>query len=347
MGVAVRAARRGPTYPGRMARSPLTLAALATSAVEGLEAASAHPMGDGSGGDFDAALVVDTGGRGWVVRVPRSAEAESEQSADLVALRALSEGVRARLPFAVTRFAGQAPVGSTRAVVYELVAGDRVAIEQIDTELAASIGRAVAAIHALPVSVAADAGLPVRSSAEVMSSARRMVEHALATGLVPARLVERWGEAVADAALWQFTPVLANGSLAATSLLVADREVAGVLGWHALHVGDPAQDLQWILASPREGVADAAFAAYGRERGSVDRRIQHRARLLSELELARWLLHGTATRRTEVVDDAVELMSHLVDDLAMEVRLPIAAGSRETLDVDEVERLLERSAQLR
>ncbi|MBN9606458.1 MAG: phosphotransferase [Actinomycetales bacterium] len=324
-----------------MARSPLTLAALATSAVEGLEAASVQPMGSPSGGDFDAALVVDRDGRGWVVRIPRSPEAESEQSADLVALRALSEGVRARLPFAVSRFAGQAPVGGTRAVVCEFVPGDRVALESIDAELAASIGRAVAAIHALPVSVAADAGLPVRSSAEVMGSARRTVEHAVATGLVPARLVERWGEAVADAALWQFTPVLAHGSLSAGSLLVADGEVAGVLGWHALQVGDPAQDLQWLLAAPREGVADSAFAAYGRERGSVDRRIQHRARLLSELELARWLLHGTATRRTDIVDDAVGLMSHLVDDLATEVRLPIAVGEREALDVTEVERMLD------
>lgn len=162
-----------------MARSHLTLAALATAAVPGLDAAGAQPIGQrtgaGSHGDFEAALVTGVDGRHWTIRIPTSERAEAEQSADLVALRALSTGVRSRLPFAVSTFAGQTPVSGTRAVVYEFVHGRKAALGEIAPvgdgpggELAASIGRAIAAIHSLPTSFIADAGLPVLSPAEIL-----------------------------------------------------------------------------------------------------------------------------------------------------------------------------------
>ncbi|MDQ1556000.1 MAG: macrolide phosphotransferase, partial [Actinomycetota bacterium] len=109
-----------------MARSHLTLAALATSAVPGLDVVSASTFGSGAHGDFDAALLTGRDGRHWIARLPRNERAEAEQSADLVALRALSAGVRTRLPFAVSTFAGQTPVNGTRAIVYEFVYGSKV-----------------------------------------------------------------------------------------------------------------------------------------------------------------------------------------------------------------------------
>src|SRR5450830_252198 len=117
-----------------MARSHLTLAALATAAVAGLDVAAASKFGSGSHGDFEAALLTGRDGRHWIIRVPRSERAEAEQSADLVALRALSTGVRARLPFSVTNFAGQTPISGTRAVVYEFVYGSKVALDSIRTD---------------------------------------------------------------------------------------------------------------------------------------------------------------------------------------------------------------------
>ena len=78
-------------------------------------------------------------------------------------------------------------------------------------------------------------------------------------------------------------------------------------------------------------------------RGSVDRRLTQRATLLSELEVARWLLHGTQVRSTAIVDDAVEMMSHLVDDVNKDVMNPIAPQTMPVLGVDEVEALLERA----
>ncbi|MEZ5190908.1 MAG: phosphotransferase [Schumannella sp.] len=328
-----------------MARSHLTLAALATSAVESLEVAASQPFGS-PGGDFDAALLTGADGRHWTIRVPRSERAEAEQSADLVALRALSAGVRTRLPFAVSTYAGQVPVDGTRAVVYEFVYGSKRPLASFGAGYAASVGEAIAAIHALPTSVVVDAGLPAHSSVDTLRGTVDLVDRAAATGLIPAALLRRWQVATEESALWQFTPAVVNGALGSDSFLGADERVTGVLGWHALRVGDPARDLGWLVAGG-DAVFDAAFAAYSRVRGTVDRQLRQRATLLSELEVARWLLHGTDVRSTEIVDDAVQMLSALVDEVQKDIMNPIGPQTMPVLGVDEVERLLERTEHVR
>lgn len=324
-----------------MARSHLTLAALATSAVAGLEVAGAQPFGS-PGGDFDAAILTGRDGRHWIVRVPRSERAEQEQSADLVALRALSPGVRARLPFTVSTFAGQVPIDGTRAVVSEFVYGAKVPASAMTPELATSIGEAIAAIHGLPPNVVIDAGLPSHTPVDALRGVVAVIDRAAATGLVPGALLGRWERASEEPTLWQFTPAVVNGTLGSDSFLSASDEVTGVLGWHGLRVGDPAADLQW-LAAAGEDLADAAFAAYARVRGTVDRQLRRRAALLSELEVARWLLHGTEVRSTEIVDDAVAMLSELVDETQREF---VTSTGALPLGVDEVEQLLERTSRI-
>lgn len=340
-GVALSRTGDRSTYPVVMARSHLTLAALATSAVAGLDIAGAQPFG-APGGDFDACLLTGRDGRHWTVRVPRSERAEAEQSADLVALRALSAGVRSRLPFAVSTFAGQTPVDGTRAVVYEFVYGSKAPLATFGFEYAASIGEAIAAIHALPTSFVVDAGLPSHSAVDSLRGTIALVDRAAATGLVPAALLSRWEKAGEESALWQFAPTVINGDLSSDSFLATDDIVTGVLGWHGLRVADPARDLAWLLGAG-EGVFDAAFAAYSRVRGSVDRQLRQRATLLSELEIARWLLHGTEVRSTEIVDDAVRMLSGLVDDVHNDIMNPIGPQTMPVLGVDEVEALLARA----
>lgn len=333
-----------------MARSHLTLAALATAAVAGLDAAAAQPIGSGSHGDFEAALVTGADGRHWVIRIPTSERAEAEQSADLVALRALSTGIRSRLPFAVSAFAGQTPVSGTRAVVSEFVYGRKIALGDIEPggELASSIGRAIAAIHSLPTSFIADAGLPVQSPAEILRANITVMDRASATGLVPGALLGRWESAAEDSALWQFAPTVVNGALSADSLLVAGslpgeaQEVVGLLGWQSLGVDDPARDLFWALGSAREGTADTVIDAYQRARKSSDRQIERRARLYAELELAKWLLHGAQERSTEIVDDAVAMLHDLTDRVHDDLGAALSHNTMPVMAVDEVETMLDR-----
>ena len=344
--VAIRGEAGCATYPVDMARSPLTLAALATSAVPGFDLVGVSAFGSGQGSAYDAAILTGRDGRHWIIRAPRNTRAESEQSADLVALRALSAGVRTRLPFAVSSFAGQAPIDSTRAIVYEFVYGSKVPLASYNSgpgSLAASVGQAVAAIHALPTSFVTDAGLPTLTAGECLRSCVTIMDRAGATGLMPAALIGRWERAAEDAKLWQFQPTVVNGALTADSFLSADNRVTGVLGWHDLKVGDPAKDLQWALAAHDDAVVGTIFDAYTAVRGSGDRHIKQRAMLYAELEVAKWLLHGTETRNTEVVDDAVAMLSGLVDNVRNDVMNPIGAQTMPTMAVDEVEAFLARS----
>jgi macrolide phosphotransferase len=326
-----------------MARSHLTLAALATSAVPELDIVGATPFGAGRGSDYDAAILTGRDGRHWIIRVPNNERAEAEQSADLVALRALSAGVRSRLPFAVSAFLGQVPVGGTRAVVYEFVYGTKVPLGGFDEQLSAAVGRAIAAIHALPTSFIADAGMPVLSAGESQRSCMSIMDRAAATGLVPAALTGRWERAVEDPKLWQFQPMVINGALGADSFLSADGAVTGVLGWHELRVGDPARDLQWLLGSRNDAISQAGFDAYEAVHGVGDRQLRHRAQFYAELEVAKWLLHGTETRSTEIVDDAVEMLTALVDDVHSDVMNPLTPETAPVMAIDEVQAFLDRN----
>lgn len=326
-----------------MARSHLTLAALATSAVADLDVVGTSAFGAGRGSDFDAAILTGRDGRHWIIRVPNNARAESEQSADLVALRALSAGVRSRLPFGVSAFAGQTPVGGTRAIVYEFVYGSKVPLASMDASLAMAAGRAIAAIHALPTSFISDVGLPVLSATECLRGAMSVMDRASATGLTPAALIGRWERAVEDARLWQFQPAVVNGAITAESFLSANDEVTGIIGWHELKVGDPARDLQWILGSRDEELTEAVFSGYEQVRGAADRGLRQRARFYAELEVAKWLLHGTEQRSTDIVDDAVEMLTSMVDDVRNDVLHPLGAQTMPTMAVDEVEALLART----
>jgi len=328
-----------------MARSNLTLAALATAAVAGLDLAQAASFGARGDNDFDSALLTGRDGRHWIIRVPRSEAAEATQSADLVALRALSAGIRSRLPFTISTYSGQTPIASTRAVVYEYVYGDKATLDDLDAGsdgLAASVGRAIAAIHNLPTSFVADAGLPVLGSSECLRSAVTVMDRAAATGLVPMPLLARWEKATEDAALWQFQPTVINNSLSADSFLLSNGSITGLLGWGDLRVGDPARDLAWLLGARGDEVADSAFEAYIAVRPG-DRQVTQRALLYAELEIAKWLLHGTEVRSTAIVDDAVEMLAGLVDSVENDVMNPIGAQTMPSMAVEEVEEFLARS----
>ncbi|MGV8883080.1 MAG: phosphotransferase [Rhodoglobus sp.] len=329
-----------------MARSHFTLAALATSAVPALDVAAAAAFGSVGRGDFDSALVTDREGQHFIVRVPRNPRAEREQDSDLAAIRALSAGVRARLPFSVSSFAGSTPVASTRAIVYEFLYGSKAPLSSYGTgpdSLAASVGSAIGAIHSLPTSFISDAGLPVQSTGDGLRACITVMDRASATGLMPAALLSRWERATEDAKLWQFQPTVIHGDLSSDSILSDDGQVTGVLGWQELRVGDPARDLQWVLAASNPAIGDTVFGAYERVRGVGDRQLRQRAKLYSELEVAKWLLHGTETRDTAIVDDAVAMLTNLAEAVGNDVMNPLSAHTMPTMAIDDLEAFLDRT----
>jgi macrolide phosphotransferase len=329
-----------------MVRSPLTLAALATAAVPGLDVVQVRLHGSvarsrGANGAFDSALLVDRDDRTLIIRVPASQAAETEQSADLVALRALTVGNRSRLPFDVPQFVGQAPLSGTRAVVYEFLEGDSFDADALTGHagVSGSIGRAIAAVHALPTAFVGTAGLPQQSAQECRTGTIALIDRAATTGYLPAAILRRWEQATDDDGLWQFAPCVVHGSLSADSFLITEDSVTGILGWSALCVGDPARDLHWLLAS-RGAAGETAVASYAAARQGNDPRITQRAMLYAELELARWLLHGTDTRNQGIVDDAVAMLDGLVDNVHQSTSHPLSPPTGPVLDVAGVESML-------
>ena len=304
-----------------MGRSPFTLAAAVTAALPGAEVTGTRALTADGDGRFDSAVASRAARRKLAIRAADDDDAARELAAEALALRALTAGARAMLPFRAPGYIGETRVGEGRALVPELLPGFQIEAAMVPAGRGAaeSMGAAIAAVHALPTSVVRGAGLVMRSAEESRAELERLVDTAAATGRVPARLTVRWRDAVADDGLWRFESTVVLGGAQATSFLFDDHpergpEVTGVIGWHGLAVGDPALDLSWLSAAP-----DAAADVHRADARAMDRTpdagLEIRARLLAELEFARWLVHGDALRREDIVADAAALLEALADGL--------------------------------
>lgn len=325
-----------------MARSHLTLAALASSVVLGFDPASSQSLSTGSQGEFDTALVRDVTGRTFVVRVPTSEVTANDLTNQTVALTAMTQGVRSRLGFNVPSVHGRAAFGDTFGVVFDFLPGKVISLADFEQNptLAVLVGRATASIHQLPTGFVAEAGLPGFSPSETQRQSADLVAKGRATGLLPASLASRWDDAVNDSTLWQFEPTVIHGALGVDRFVIGEDSVTGVLGWGSMRVGDPAWDLHWIVSLDGEAQAEA-FGAYLSVRlSSADPKIRQRAFLYSELELVRWLLHGVELNRQDIIDDAISLLDRLVDTVREESMNTVGQAFEPVLNVDQVENLL-------
>ncbi|MGN8553652.1 UNVERIFIED_CONTAM: phosphotransferase [Microbacterium sp. SLM126] len=317
-----------------MARSPFTLAASVTSALPRVGVVGVGALTEGIAGRYDSAVAELDDGRRVVVRVPADAAVLPELAAEVRALRALTPGVRGLLPFRAPELLGEAGLGDTRAVVLDFLPGYRVDPAHLPPGrgAATSVGAALAALHALPLSIVRTEGLPVRTPQQVRTDAARLLDRATATKRVPATLLSRWRRALDTDELWRFESAVVLGGAGAASFLFEDIDgapaVTGLLDWHGLSVGDPATDLQWLASAPT--AADDVYAAYVAGSGRApDARARERARLYAELEFASWLVHGHETGRDDVVDDAVGLLETLAvgvadDDILMDAPLDVS-----------------------
>jgi len=334
-----------------MARSPFTLAAAVTAALSGAEVVGARTLTADGDGRFDSAVVTLADGRELAIRVGDDDETARELAAESLALRALTAGARAMLPFRAPEYIGETRLSDGRALVTELLPGFQIEAAHVPAGRGAaeSMGASIAAVHALPASVVRSAGLPARTAEEAREEIRQLVDRAAATGKVPARLTVRWREAVDDDELWRFEAAVTLGGVQATSFLfdddpVAGPEVIGIVHWHGLSLGDPAVDLAWLSSATH--AAGDVHAAYAQASDRTpDGALALRARLLAELEFARWLVHGDAMHRTDIMDDAAALLEALAEGLR-ERDLSVIAHRSEGVDsaLDALDRVPETAA---
>jgi macrolide phosphotransferase len=126
-------------------RTPAYLAALASSAVPGLDPVAVRAARELPGNRCDVAFVTDTQRRAWVVRVPTT-PAVGAQLDTAVPLLGL---IARRLPFQVPSPRGFVAVPDGRAVVYPFLHGRSVVLEEVPPGpgVAAELGRALAALQ--------------------------------------------------------------------------------------------------------------------------------------------------------------------------------------------------------
>ena len=351
-------ASSGPAQGGRRATAPqaaeaprphhsaLSLAAMASVAVGGLnptrlalpqsETPERHIIG-----------VIDTQGRHWEVHEARTDTVGASLEAEAEVLRRIGRVVDdGRLSFDVPRVAGSLRQKDAHIQVRSHVEGKPIPVETLrpGPGMSAGLGKALGEIHELSMTVISEAGMPVYDAEEVRRRWLSLLDDTAATGRTPPALLGRWEQALEDTALWRFRPTVVHGDLAEENVLVAGGTVVAVRGWSQAHVGDPAEDLAWVYSSAPVDCLDSIEDAYDIARSEgVDRHLRERAELVSELSLARWLLHGVRTGDKPVINDAVAML----EDLAAQVgdaplvepatpRLAPVPGVREPAEPDAI-----------
>lgn len=318
---------RGSIYRGSVRRNPIELAAVATAAVPGLTPTAVSSAPDDPA-DFDSALLLDTEGKRWRVRSPRHAEASARLETEFLVLRAFTPGIRAELPFLMPTVAGTVRQGTLSTFVYSHLSGATSSLEDLSNgsaALAREVGTALAAIHDLPRTLVSNADLPSYTPNEFRQRRLNELDQAATTGKIPPLLLRRWEHALEDVSLWRFNPSVVHGDLHEDNILVDGARVTAVTGWTDLRIGDPADDMAWLVASNDQDFVDAVLAQYSASRRDVpDTHLLRRAALSAEFALAQYLVKGLAADDRDMIHEAESMLAALAEDVAEHGGQPIS-----------------------
>lgn len=305
-------------------RGPLTLAALASAAVPGLDPTSVEGVvGTGPARPYDVAFVQDHEHRRWVIRCPRTpaASAGLEQSAALLAL------LSRRLTMPVPAVKGWVPLPEGgRAAVSAYLTGRRVELASIapGSALASGLGRALAQLHNLDRRIFEEAGVPVYEAEAYRTRRLAELDRAAAMGRVPTGLLTRWERTLEDLSLWRFTTTPTHGAIGGGTVLATpddgeEPQIKGFLGWESAQVADPADDLAALVDELHPEALDTVMEAYAHARADrPDRHLHRRARLVHEMSLVRSMMTAVAAGDDEAAEDLARQLRRLDDRLADE-----------------------------
>ncbi len=300
-----------------MTRSPLFLAALASSAVPGLDPVSVRGVAAHTDDRFEIAHVRDRQEREWVVKVPRTPGAGAQLD-DVVALSGL---LARRLDLAVPAYHGHAPVAEGRAAVYPRVEGRPLDFTAVPPgPLAEAVGRALAHVHNVEHLLYEEAGRPTYDAETHRHRRLSDLDRAAATGHVPTGLLTRWERLLEDVSMWRFAPTAVHGTFTGPNVLAvfdddedaSSGRIVGLLAWEESRVGDPADDFADLVAALDPDAFDTVLAAYAESRVErPDAHLVHRARLAAEMAALATLLQASSEGRTDAVARTAALLREL------------------------------------
>lgn len=258
-----------------------------------LALASAHGLAlDGTtlrteeiGLDFRVAIASATDGDDWVLRIPRRPDVLQRAAVE----QELLAMVGPRLDIAVPDWR----ISTAELIAYPLLPGTpglslaadgtvTWQVEMSSTVYAASLGTAVAHLHALDADAAAATGIEVRSPDRVREAWRADLDRVAAAFEISPALRTRWDAWLAEDSYWPQHSVLTHGELYPGHTLVQGEEISAIIDWTTAAIGDPAKDLMFHQSFAPPEVFDLAVEAYERGGGTVWPRLaEHCAEMFS------------------------------------------------------------------
>jgi len=267
--------------------------AIIARAFPALTLATVEPVGAGW---TSATYLVDGE---WIVQVPVSDRAEERLLRQIEILPELAHDVSGAVP--VPELASTDPV----AMGYRRI--DGVAFTEAGEEgvWPERLGRFLYDLHMVPPEfVGMRAVTPEHEREEQRAEIARLRSKLdpLLGAEERAHLAARLDGYLDDDANWRFAPCVTHGDLGPEHILVTPTgNLAGVIDWEEVGMGDPVADFAWMLhAAP--GPGERALAAYG---GAPDPRFRDRARVRFLLMPWHEVEYGLDTRKASFVESGL------------------------------------------
>ena len=230
----------------------------------------------------------------WIVQLPRTADAAESLMRQMDVLPELAVEVSAAVP--MPELTSRDPA----AMAYRRI--DGVAATTTDGVWPERLGRFLYDLHMVRPEYV---GMRARGPAAVREVLGRELEELRDRVFPSLRAAERdaFGERfrsfLEDERHWRFSSCVTHNDLVAAHVLVSDEgDLAGVIDWEEVAMGDPAADFAWILgAEPEAG--ERALAAYG---GAPDDRFRERCAFRYLLMPWHDVMHGLDTSQPTLVE---------------------------------------------
>ena len=258
-----------------------------------IEAATFEPI---EGGWACFTYLVD---RAWIFQFPRLPDADGRLRRQIALLPELAREVSSAVP--VPAFASTDPV----CMGYRRIEGRPMSAD-VDGIWPERLGRFLYDLHLTPPEFVGMRQIPATAVHEgLRAEVASLGEHVLPR-LDPQErafaeaTIERY---FADEANVRFAPCLTHGDIGPEHVLITETgDLAGVIDWGGLEVGDPVFDLAWLLhAMPATG--ERVLGAYG---GAPDERFFVRARFAFLLMPWHEVRYGVQTGQDALVRSGME-----------------------------------------
>ncbi|MGY6708621.1 MAG: macrolide 2'-phosphotransferase [Rhizobiaceae bacterium] len=217
--------------------------------------------------DFRVGFATAEDGTRWVLRLPRRPDVMERARIEARALALIGP----RLPVAVPEWR----VFSDDLIAYPMLPGEPGLtfdpgtyevtwhFEQTSPHYPQTLGRAIAALHAIDEASAQSAGLPVLSPTEVRCKWRDDLDRVEAGFDVAPALLSDLRDWVADDGFWPPFSTLIHGDLYAGHVMVdPEGRATGIIDWTEARVADPATDLAGHVRAFGEDALPSLIDAY-------------------------------------------------------------------------------------